>query len=95
MGPSTASMTALIDAWRPAGRISKPPVWPRWEAMKSGAAEGLQNLGEKALRCAGGAGQIGQAGALMAGQRGQMNHHAHAIVGGSRQLHGELDCPIV
>jgi hypothetical protein len=87
MGPSIASITARIEAWRPGGENLKASRLPSLGGNESGAAQGLQNLGKEALRSFRGASQRGQQGALAGGQRGQVDHHAKRIVGGPRQLH--------
>jgi hypothetical protein len=52
------------------------------------AREGLENLGEEALRSFSDPGEIREECSLVFGQRGEMDHDAHGVIGGTGELHG-------
>ena len=73
-----------------ARRDAKPARLSAPRSKKPGARQGLQNLGEKALRSARSLGQRGKRDALAGRRRGQLNHHADAVIGSARQLHRRI-----
>ena len=87
IAPSITSITSRIEAERPRVRDAEAARLAALRCDEPAARQALQHLRQKALRSARSPGQRGKRHARMVRQRGQLNHHAHSVIGGARQLH--------
>lgn len=89
-GPSMASITSRIEAAAPCGVMWNPPVCPRCELMNPARVSDCRTFERKLCGAPVARASSGSETRRLAERAHKLDHHAHAVIGGTCQLHGRI-----